>query len=128
MPAMTFRRFWPLYLSLHRHPANRVLHVAGTVAAVGLLALAVWRRALWPVPAAVVVGYGAAWTGHALFEGNRPATFGHPLLSLLADLMMVARAMGLSGRAGVPAGPPPQRGGWDHSSAVPKHRHGGRRY
>lgn len=86
---MTFREFWPIYLRQHAHPANRVLHIVGTAAAVGLLAFAAKRGKVWPVPAALAVGYGAAWTGHAVFERNRPASFGHPLLSLAADLAML---------------------------------------
>lgn len=90
---MRFREFWPTYLDLHRHPANRALHVAGTVAALALLAYAVKRRRAWPLAAALAVGYGAAWTGHAVFERNRPATFAHPALSLAADLVMAGRAL-----------------------------------
>lgn len=88
---MGFREFWPLYLRLHAHPANRALHVGGTVAALGLLAFALVRGKAWPVPAAIAIGYGAAWCGHALFERNRPASFQHPMLSLAADLVMVGR-------------------------------------
>ena len=36
--------FWPDYLSQHRNPVNRALHVTGTVVATGLLAMGVARR------------------------------------------------------------------------------------
>lgn len=88
---MRFREFWPEYQRLHSRPANRALHVAGTAAALALLAVAVRRRRAWPVPAALILGYAAAWTGHAIFERNRPATFAHPVLSLAADLVMAGR-------------------------------------
>ena len=41
----------------------------------------------WLIGAALA-GYGPAWIGHFVFEGNCPATFKHPLWSLLADLKM----------------------------------------
>lgn len=90
---MGFREFWPLYLRQHAHPANRALHITGTAAALGLLAFAAKHGKAWPVPAALAVGYGAAWFGHAVFERNRPATFEHPFLSLAADLAMLGMSM-----------------------------------
>jgi hypothetical protein len=43
-----------------------------------------WR---WLV-AAPLCGYGFAWIGHLVFEKNRPATFRHPLYSLMGDWVM----------------------------------------
>lgn len=45
-----------------------------------------WAAALAPL----LVGYGAAWVGHFVFEKNRPATFIYPAFSLLGDLRMFA--------------------------------------
>lgn len=85
----SFAEFWPFYLNEHAHPLNRTLHVTGTLLGVACWATA-WVQGDWRwVPAGLVVGYGLAWTGHALVEGNRPATFTYPLYSLGADLVML---------------------------------------
>jgi len=86
----SFAEFWPHYVREHSQPATRALHAAGTLTGTALLlALAAWRK--WPLlPLALVPGYGAAWLSHFLIEHNRPATFRHPLWSLIGDYKMVA--------------------------------------
>jgi len=86
----TFDEFWPFYLGEHSQPLNRVLHFVGsTVGAVMLLyGLATQRWAL--LPASLVSGYGFAWFGHFVIEGNKPATFQHPLWSFRGDWKMYA--------------------------------------
>ncbi len=87
---MTFGRFWPIYVAEHRSRLNRRLHLAGTILYLAVLALllSTHRMAwLWAVP---VIAYGFAWAGHFLIEKNRPATFKHPLLSLVGDHKMAA--------------------------------------
>jgi hypothetical protein len=37
---------------------------------------------------APVFGYGLAWSGHYFVEKNKPATFKHPIWSLMSDWMM----------------------------------------
>ena len=87
---MTYAEFWPRYLRAHADRRTKALHFIGTGGAVAMLALAVlardWR---WAV-AAPIFGYGCAWFGHAVFEHNRPETFGHPLWSLYSDFRMLA--------------------------------------
>jgi len=94
----TFQDFWPHYLNQHRKAGCRGLHYVGTILASTTLVWAITTATWLAIPVALVVGYGFAWTGHFLVERNRPATFGHPGWSLLADYKMLA--MALSGRLG----------------------------
>ena len=89
----SFEAFWPHYVHAHRNPVNRALHYAGTTAVVGSGALAlVTLNPAWLL-LAPVVGYGPAWIGHFVFEKNKPATFDHPVWSLMADFKMYGLAL-----------------------------------
>ena len=83
-----FHEFYVFYLSEHRNAQSRRLHFIGTASVLVLIVAASitgqWRL-LWLVP---IVGYGFAWIGHIAFEKNRPATFRHPLYSLIGDFAM----------------------------------------
>lgn len=108
-PITSFAEFWPYYLREHAKPATRALHYFGTsiVVLCGIAGLMTGRVALfWAMPLA---GYFFAWVGHFAIEGNRPATFRHPLWSLVSDFRMWG--LWLTGRlgpelerAGVPRG------------------------
>lgn len=89
MKPATYAEFWPVYLKAHSTKGNRVLHAAGTVLGTGLLAAGLWQRRWDLCLAAPVVGYAFAWAGHFGVEGNRPATFGHPLWSFYSDFRML---------------------------------------
>jgi hypothetical protein len=84
----SFAEFYPFYLEEHASRTNRRLHFVGTtlvlVLAVAALATARW----WLLLALPVVGYGFAWVGHYFVERNRPATFSHPVYSLIGDFAM----------------------------------------
>ena len=87
-PFHTFRDFYPFYLSEHTNRTCRRLHFVGNLLVLAIIFLAMATadaRWLWLAP---VAGYGFAWAGHFFFEKNRPATFKHPLYSLLGDWAM----------------------------------------
>ena len=89
-PPRSFAEFWPHCVLAHRHPATRAFHFTGTLAAWGLLAAVILLRNPWLGAAALLLPYALAWFSHFFVEHNRPATFGHPLWSWLADQKMVA--------------------------------------
>lgn len=86
---LSYDQFWRHYLRAHRNPANRGLHYAGSLGAIGLAIFGVLVEP-WLLVAAPVFGYGLAWIGHFRFERNKPATFGHPFWSLVSDFRMLA--------------------------------------
>jgi hypothetical protein len=84
----SFREFYPYYLSEHRDPTCRRLHVVGSTLVLLIVVGALLSGALRWLWAAPVAGYGFAWIGHYFFEHNRPATFRHPLYSFIGDWVM----------------------------------------
>ena len=84
-----YHEFWPIYLNAHRKPSTRALHYIGTLAGLACLSVAAARLDWRFLVAAPLVGYACAWIGHFGFEGNKPATFGHPLWSLWSDYRML---------------------------------------
>ena len=84
----SFKEFYPFYLSEHSNDTNRRLHFVGTsgvIVLMGMVLLSQRWGLLWAIP---VLGYGFAWVGHFVFEKNRPATFQHPIYSLISDFVM----------------------------------------
>ncbi len=84
-----YKTFWPVYLAAHSRPATRAIHIAGTAACILLILAAAAFANPWLLAAAVIVGYAFAWFSHGLVEGNPPATFRHPLWSILSDFRML---------------------------------------
>lgn len=94
----SFGEFWPHYLRAHPDRRTRATHYCGTVIGVMLLICFAAGGGWWALVAAPVAGYAPAWFAHAVFAHNRPATFGHPLWSLLGDFRMLYLAA--TGRLG----------------------------
>ena len=84
----TFEEFWPFYVKEHQKKATRILHFVGTTGAMACLAGGLLTKRRWLLAVAPVVGYAPAWVSHFFIEGNKPASFKHPIWSLRADLVM----------------------------------------
>ena len=84
----SFREFYPFYLGEHQNTTCRRLHFIGSTGVLVFLALAVFTLNPWWLLAMPLCGYGFAWVGHFFFEHNRPATFKHPIYSLIGDWVM----------------------------------------
>jgi hypothetical protein len=85
----TYDEFFAYYLREHSDHRNRILHAVGTLLGLAIVVAAfVFRHPVyalaWPV-----AGYGFAWIGHFLIEGNKPATYQHPLWSFISDFRML---------------------------------------
>ncbi|KVI03348.1 Protein of unknown function DUF962 [Cynara cardunculus var. scolymus] len=83
----SMEEFWLFYMNQHSKPATRRWHFAGTLSSLLCLIYALvfnW----WFLFCVPLFGYGMAWYSHFYVEGNIPATFGHPIWSLLCDWRM----------------------------------------
>ncbi|ASJ96183.1 DUF962 domain-containing protein [Shewanella marisflavi] len=87
----SFKAFYPFYLSQHSDARCRGMHYFGSLLVLALLLTALLSSSYWLLWLLPVVGYGAAWIGHFVFERNRPATFEYPLYSFLADWVMLVQ-------------------------------------
>ncbi len=84
----TFEKFYPYYLAQHSNLVCRRLHFIGSCLVILLLLITLFTQEWWLLLLLPVAGYGFAWVGHFFFELNRPATFTHPIYSLMGDWVM----------------------------------------
>ncbi|MEX1146960.1 MAG: DUF962 domain-containing protein [Sphingomonadales bacterium] len=85
----TFADFFDHYLIEHSDPRTRALHYTGTLTGLALFVVFLVTLNVWFLVGAFVAGYGLAWLGHLLFEGNRPTTLRYPLWSFISDFRML---------------------------------------
>lgn len=88
---LTFKAFYPFYLSQHQNSTCRRLHYIGSLSVLVILIETLITQHWIQLLLLPLVGYGFAWIGHFKFEKNRPATFQYPLYSLLGDWIMFAQ-------------------------------------
>jgi hypothetical protein len=77
VPDSKFDRFVAKYREDHKHPVNSFLHlgVGWPMCAAAVILLPI--RPLWSV-GLFLGGYALMFTGHFLFEGNKPTVLKHP--------------------------------------------------
>jgi hypothetical protein len=80
--------YYRKYLTLHRHPINRLLHFVGLWATVFFVGWALVSKLWLLLLLAPFVVYPFAWSGHYFFEKNKPAAFNNPVKAKIADWMM----------------------------------------
>ena len=87
--------FYPTYLQAHKHPVNKLMHIAGnllTLFYVFFVTLSCFFSLLF-FPLFLFtpfVVYAGAWPGHKYFEKNKPATYyTNPLLTKVCDWKMI---------------------------------------
>ena len=83
-----FADFYPYYLEEHSDVNCRRLHFVGSLLVILVRLYAIVTAKFLYLLLLPVIGYGFAWVGHYGFEKNRPATFKHPLYSLIGDWVM----------------------------------------
>ena len=86
---MSFEEYYSHYLTLHRHPLNRRLHVLGQLVTVLTLLGAVLLKSWILLLVTPLVVYPFAWSGHYFFEKNSPAAFSRPLWAKACDWVML---------------------------------------
>lgn len=84
----SFSEFYPFYLSQHQNRTCRRLHFLGSLLVLLLIAYVIISAKITLLLLIPLIGYGFAWLGHFIFEKNKPATFEHPIYSLMGDWVM----------------------------------------
>lgn len=87
--SITFQEYYKHYLTLHQNKWCRRLHVLGQVATIAFVITCV-KFNLWLLLLATpFIVYPFAWTGHYVFEKNKPAAFRNPLWAKACDWVML---------------------------------------
>lgn len=84
----SLKEFYLYYLTQHWDYKCRMFHFTGTSLVIITFVVTLVTQIWWLLLALPVIGYGFAWSGHALFEHNRPAAFSNPWWSFLSDFIM----------------------------------------
>ena len=95
MKKQTLKEYYKHYLTLHKNKNCRRMHVLGqlvTICFVINVACVSYIKGIQYVPLLLLspfIVYPFAWTGHYLFEKNKPAAFKNPIKAKLCDWIML---------------------------------------
>ena len=84
----SFDEFYLYYLEQHKNFYNRVMHFIAGCIFLSFTPFCILNGYFLRIPLVILVSYAFAWTGHYVFEKNKPATFGHPLYSIRGEFRM----------------------------------------
>lgn len=84
-----FKDYYEYYLTLHQNLWCRRLHVLGQLCTITYIILCLTKLPLLLIILAPFVIYPFAWTGHFVFEKNKPAAFSNPWYAKMADWVML---------------------------------------
>lgn len=82
------KEYYEYYLTLHQNKWNRRLHALGQVCTIVFVMWCLNNSLLFLLLAPFVV-YPFAWTGHLVFEKNKPAAWSRPFIAKLCDWIML---------------------------------------
>jgi len=85
---MDLNEYYQHYLSLHKNKKCILLHFLGQITTITYTVLVLWNWYWYLIPLIPFIIYPFAWTGHYLFEKNKPAAFKDPVKAKLSDWMM----------------------------------------
>jgi hypothetical protein len=82
------QEYYEYYLSLHDNKICRLLHFLGQIATITFTIWVLYNWYWYFIPLIPFVIYPFAWSGHYLFEKNKPAAFSDPIKAKISDWMM----------------------------------------
>tara|TARA_R110000751_G_scaffold20322_1_gene59678 strand:- start:521 stop:820 length:300 start_codon:yes stop_codon:yes gene_type:complete len=86
---ISFGEYYKHYLTLHQNKWNRRLHIVGQCATLLTLVSAILLKSWLLLLLTPIIVYPFAWTGHKVFEKNRPAAWSRPLWAKACDWVML---------------------------------------
>jgi hypothetical protein len=84
-----FKEYYEYYLTLHKNPVNKLLHVVGNLTTVLSIYIGITTFNIWLLVLSPFIIYPFAWTGHVIFEKNEPAAWSRPLWAKACDWVMM---------------------------------------
>ena len=86
---MELKKYYDYNLTLHKNTWNRRLHFVGQLCTLFYVYLCLTVIPIYAILLTPFIIYPFAWTGHFVFEKNKPAAFKNPLDAKLSDWIML---------------------------------------